>query len=76
MNSATLTASERHAKRESQRDDAGLLSTHVAAERALLAQVILDEKPRAITATQTEAGRAADLHEDPRRQPERTGRAG
>ena len=46
-----------------QRDAEGYALTRVAPERALLAQIILDERPAALTGTQIESGRAADLHE-------------
>ena len=48
------------------RDAQGLVPTRVAAERALLAQVIYDQHPGpALTGTQIESGRAADNHESP-----------
>lgn len=48
------------------RDAQGLVLTRVAAERALLTQVIYDQHPGpALTGTQIESGRAADHHESP-----------
>jgi GTP-binding protein HflX len=51
---------------ETQRDAQGLISTGVRPERALLAQLIFDEVPRArLTGTQIESGHAADDEASP-----------